>query len=175
LGSHSNFASSSRFGKKQLKIIINNLNESKIMASLNKVLLIGNLGSDPEVRTLPSGGKVATFNIATTESYKNKDGEKVENTEWHRIELWEGLAGIAEQYLKKGDSVYIEGRIRTEKYTDANGVEKLSFKIRGNSMQMLSRSNREGENRNSTAYTSANQAASSMVPHQVADGDDLPF
>ena len=98
------------------------------MASLNKVLLIGNLGSDPEVRTLPSGGKVATFSIATTESYKNKDGEKVENTEWHRIELWEGLAGIAEQYLKKGNSVYIEGRIRTEKYTDANGIEKTSFK-----------------------------------------------
>jgi single-strand DNA-binding protein len=145
------------------------------MASLNKVLLIGNLGSDPEVRTLPSGGKVATFNIATTESYKNKDGEKVENTEWHRIDLWEGLAGIAEQYLKKGDSVYIEGRIRTEKYTDAKGVEKFSFKIRGNSMQMLSRPNRDGENKNSAYYANANQAANAMVPHQVADGDDLPF
>jgi single-strand DNA-binding protein len=118
---------------------------------------------------------VATFNLATTESYKNKGGEKVENTEWHRIELWEGLAGIAEQYLKKGDSVYIEGRIRTEKYTDANGVEKFSFKIRGNSMQMLSRPHREGENKNSASYEAANQAANAMLPNQVADGDDLPF
>jgi single-strand DNA-binding protein len=145
------------------------------MASLNKVLLIGNLGSDPEVRTLPSGGKVVTFNMATTESYKNKDGKKIENTEWHRIELWEGLAGIAEQYLKKGDSVYIEGRIRTEKYTDANGIEKFSFKIRGNSMQMLSRPNRDGDNKNSTPYASTNQAANAMVPNQVVDSDDLPF
>ncbi len=145
------------------------------MASLNKVLLIGNLGSDPEVRTLPSGGKVATFSIATTESYKNKDGEKVENTEWHRIELWEGLAGIAEQYLKKGNSVYIEGPIRTEKYTDANGVEKTSFKIRGNSIQMLSQPNRDGENKTSASYSGANQPASYTVPNQVADGDGLPF
>ncbi|MCP9768067.1 single-stranded DNA-binding protein [Lacihabitans sp. LS3-19] len=143
------------------------------MASLNKVLLIGNLGSDPEIRTLPSGAKVASFNIATTESYKNKEGQKVESTEWHRIELWEGLAGIAEQYLKKGDSVYIEGRIKTEKYTDANGVEKFSFRIRGNSMQMLGKPNRDGENSNQKNYVAANQAAA--VPSQVADGDDLPF
>jgi single-strand DNA-binding protein len=107
------------------------------MASLNKVMLIGNLGSNPEIRTMPSGDKVANFNIATTEYYKNKNGEKVETTEWHRLELWEGLAGIAEQYLKKGDSVYIEGKIKSEKYTDANGVDKISYKIRVSTMQML--------------------------------------
>jgi single-strand DNA-binding protein len=141
--------------------------QKNIMASLNKVMLIGNLGSDPEVRTLPSGGKVASFNIATSESYKNKEGEKVESTEWHRIELWEGLAGIAEQYLHKGDSVYIEGRIKTEKYTDANGQEKFSFKIRGNSMQMLGK--REAENKTSQ---NSNVSAASPVP---VEEDGLPF
>jgi single-strand DNA-binding protein len=107
------------------------------MAALNKVLLIGNLGADPEVKTLPSGDKVATLRMATTETYKNKNGEKVEDTEWHRVEFWGGLAGIVEQYLKKGDSVYVEGRIRTEKYTDAQGIEKYSTKIRATQMQML--------------------------------------
>ncbi len=107
------------------------------MASLNKVMLIGNLGMDPEIRTISSGDKVAMLNMATTESYKNKNNEKVEETEWHRVEFWGPIVNVIEQYLKKGDSVYIEGRIRTEKYTDANGLEKYSMKIRGNSMQML--------------------------------------
>ncbi len=142
------------------------------MASLNKVLLIGNLGSDPEVRTLPSGGKVANFNIATTEAYKNKDGEKVESTEWHRIELWEGLAGVAEQYLKKGDSVYVEGRLKNEKYTDSNGVEKYSIKIRATTMQMLGGkpANRETDSRTNQATV----APANMAPVAV-DNDGLPF
>ena len=147
------------------------------MASLNKVLLIGNLGSDPEITTLPSGDKVAQFNIATTESYKNKLGERVEDTEWHRIELWGGLAGVAEQYLKKGDSVYIEGRIRTDKYTDSNGVEKFSFRIRGNSMQMLGKRS----DSSSAAPSAGNAPAANKgtnnppVPEQISDGDNLPF
>jgi single-strand DNA-binding protein len=130
------------------------------MASLNKVLLIGNLGSDPEIRTLPSGGKVASFSIATTESYKNKEGEKVEHTEWHRIELWEGLAAIAEQYLKKGDTIYVEGKLKTEKYTDANGLEKTAIKIRGNNFQMLGRRN---------APHTINET------HKIESEDGLPF
>ena len=109
------------------------------MAALNKVLLIGNLGADPEVKTLQSGDKVAIIRLATTESYKNKNGEKVEDTEWHRIEFWGGLAGVVEQYVSKGDSLYIEGKIKTDKYTDANNVEKYSTKIRATNMQMLSR------------------------------------
>ena len=109
------------------------------MAALNKVLLIGNLGADPEVKTLQSGDKVAVIRLATTESYKNKNGEKVEDTEWHRIEFWGGLAGVVEQYVSKGDSIYVEGRIKTDKYTDANNVEKYSTKIRATNMQMLSR------------------------------------
>lgn len=146
------------------------------MASLNKVLLIGNLGSDPEVRALPSGDKVAQFNIATSETYKNKNGEKVEDTEWHRIELWGNLAGIAEQYLKKGDSVYIEGRIRTEKYTDANGVERISFRIRGNSMQMLGKPRAEGESRiaNSENSSASNAGKNVEVP-TIQTTDNLPF
>ncbi|MFN8428660.1 MAG: single-stranded DNA-binding protein [Spirosomataceae bacterium] len=130
------------------------------MASLNKVLLIGNLGSDPEIRTLPSGGKVASFSIATTESYKNKEGEKVECTEWHRIELWEGLAAIAEQYLKKGDTVYVEGKLKTEKYTDANGLDKTAIKIRGNNFQMLGRRN---------VPNTINET------HKIESEDGLPF
>ena len=133
------------------------------MASLNKVMLIGNLGTNPEIRTLPSGVKVATFNIATSESFTNKNGEKVEQTEWHRIELWDNLAEIGEKFLQKGDSVYIEGKLRTEKYTDANGIEKFIVKIRGNSMQMLGRKSEKAEVKNANAE----------VPAAV--NDDLPF
>lgn len=109
------------------------------MAALNKVLLIGNLGSDPEAKTLPSGDKVVSIRLATTEVYKNKNGERMEDTEWHRVEFWGGLAGIVEQYVKKGDSLYVEGRIRSEKYTDANQIERFITKIRATSMQMLTR------------------------------------
>lgn len=140
------------------------------MASLNKVLLIGNLGQDPEIRTLPSGGKVANISIATTESYKNKEGQKVETTEWHRLELWEGLALIAEQYLKKGDSIYAEGKIKTEKYTDANGQEKYSMKIRVNTMQMLGKPNRD-----QSQSTNAVSEKPMMEPAIVEEGDGLPF
>ena len=114
------------------------------MAALNKVLLIGNLGADPEVKTLPSGDKVASIRLATTETYKNKNGERMEDTEWHRVEFWGGLAGIVEQYVKKGDSLYVEGRIRTEKYTDTNQVERYSTKVRATNMQMLSRKSQAG-------------------------------
>ena len=115
----------------------------KIMAALNKVLLIGNLGADPEVKVLPSGDKVVTIRLATTEIYKNKNGERMEDTVWHRIEFWGGLGAIVEQYVKKGDSLYVEGRIRTEKYTDSNQVERYSTKIRAANMQMLSRRPKE--------------------------------
>ena len=92
------------------------------MASLNKVLLIGNLGRDPEIRYLPSGDAVASLNIATTETWKDKSGEKQEKTEWHRVSMFGRLAEIAGEYLKKGSQVYIEGRIETRKYPDKDGV-----------------------------------------------------
>ena len=88
------------------------------MAGVNKAILVGNLGKDPEVRHLENGTPVASFPIATSESYKDKDGNRVEKTEWHNIVLWRGLAEVAEKYLKKGQTVYIEGKIRTRNYQD---------------------------------------------------------
>ena len=156
--------------------------------SVNKVILIGNLGSDPEVRYLESGSAVAKFSIATTESYNNKNGERVDQTEWHRIELWEGLAKVAEKYLKKGMQVYIEGRIRTDNWTDKEGQQKSGVTIRANSLTMLGSapgSNSGGDNSSNQGYSQpsqpkANQAprGSDPVPPSMAagsDDDDLPF
>jgi len=164
------------------------------MAGVNKVILLGRLGSDPEVRTLPSGGKVVNFSIATSENYTNKVGEKVEQTEWHRIEVWEGLANIAEQYLKKGDMAYIEGKIRTEKWTDQNGQERSTQKIRGTSMQLVGgkgNNNTVEDNDSSSGYSSpssnSNNNTSGYAPKSAPQptpppiemagngGDDLPF
>ena len=157
------------------------------MAGVNKVILVGNVGGDPEVRSLPSGAKVVQFSVATSESWTNKQGEKVEQTEWHRIELWENLATIAEQYVKKGDQVYIEGKIRTEKWTDKEGVEKSMVRIRGLSMQLLGSKGggNAGNNSNESApaaYNSAPKTAPLPAPAPAADlaasggeGDDLPF
>ena len=99
------------------------------MASVNKVILMGNLGRDPEVRYLPSGDPVANITIATSSRYKSKTGEMVEETEWHRVTFFGRLAEIASQYLKKGRPVYVEGRIKTRKYTDKDGVEKYATDI----------------------------------------------
>ncbi len=106
--------------------------------AVNKVILIGNLGKDPEVRYLDNQRAVANFSIATSETYTNRQGEKVTNTEWHNIELWDALAKVSEQYLKKGDSVYIEGQLKTEKWTTKDTNEPRSrVVIRARSMQML--------------------------------------
>lgn len=107
------------------------------MASVNKVILVGNLGRDPEIRYLPSGDAVANITIATSSKYKGKDGNMVEETEWHRVTFFGKLAEIAGQYLKKGRPVYVEGRIKTRKYTDKDGVEKFATDIIANEMQML--------------------------------------
>ncbi len=108
------------------------------MASVNKVILIGNLGRDPEVRTFPSGDRVANVTLATTETWKDKQtGERRELTEWHRITFRGGLVGVVEQYLRKGSQIYVEGSIRTRKYTDASGVEKYATDINANEMTML--------------------------------------
>jgi len=112
------------------------------MASVNKVILVGNLGRDPEIRYLPSGDPVANVTIATSSKYKSKTGEMVEETEWHRVTFFGKLAEIVGQYLKKGRSVYVEGRIKTRKYTDKDGVEKYATDIIANEMQMLG--SREG-------------------------------
>ncbi|EHP41440.1 single-stranded DNA-binding protein [Cupriavidus basilensis OR16] len=108
------------------------------MASINKVILVGNLGADPETRYLPSGDAVSNIRLATTDRYKDKtSGEMKEATEWHRIAFFGKLAEIAGQYLRKGSQVYIEGRIRTRKWTDQSGAEKYSTEIVAEQMQML--------------------------------------
>ena len=107
------------------------------MASVNKVILIGNLGRDPETRYTTGGDAICNLNIATSEQWKDKSGEKQERTEWHRVVLFGRQAEIAGEYLKKGRSVYIEGRLQTRKYTDKDGVEKYSTEIVGDRMQLI--------------------------------------
>ncbi len=107
------------------------------MASVNKVILVGNLGRDPEMRYLPSGEAVANLAVATTDKYKDKSGQMVEATEWHRVAFFGRTAEVCGQYLKKGSPVYVEGSIRSRKYTDKEGVERTAYEIRGDRMQML--------------------------------------
>jgi len=108
------------------------------MASVNKVIIVGNLGRDPETRYMPNGDAVTNIAVATSESWKDKNtGEKKELTEWHRITFYRKLAEIAGQYLKKGSSVYVEGRLQTRKWTDKEGVERFTTEIIADSMQML--------------------------------------
>lgn len=105
-------------------------------ASLNKVMIIGNLGRDPEVKTVGSV-MVANFSVATDEGYKDKSGQKVEKTEWHKVVLWRGLAEIAEKYLRKGSTVYVEGKLVTRSWEDQGGVTKYTTEIVGDRLQML--------------------------------------
>lgn len=108
------------------------------MASVNKVIIVGNLGKDPEVRYLPSGSALCSVSVATTRQWKDKtSGEKQQETEWHRITFFDRMAEIAGEYLKKGSAVYVEGRLKTRKFTDKDGVEKYSTEIVAAEMQLL--------------------------------------
>lgn len=151
-------------------------------AGVNKVILIGNLGKDPEVRHLDNGATVANFSIATTESYKDKNGQKVDQTEWHNIVLWRGLAEVAEKYLKKGDSVFIEGKLRTRSW-EKDGVTRYTTEVVGDQMTMLG-NKRGGSDDNNQDYTSNNNsgmgrsqqtASVSNTPDTDSEMDDLPF
>jgi len=112
--------------------------------SVNKVILVGNLGKDPELRYTPSGTAVCTFSLATTDRFKNKQGEQQERTEWHNIVVWAGLAEICGKYLTKGKQVYIEGRIQNRSYDDRDGNKRYITEIVANEMQMLSRAGEQG-------------------------------
>ena len=112
---------------------------------MNKTILIGNVGGTPEVRTLDSGTKVANFSLATNENYTKKDGTKIEQTEWHRLEVWGNLANVAETIIKKGDRICIEGKIRTEKWEDKEGNPKTSVKIRVERIELLGKRREEVE------------------------------
>ncbi len=141
------------------------------MASVNKVLIIGNLGKDPETRYMPSGDAMTSITVATTDTWKDKaTGEKKEQVEWHRITFFGKLAEIAGQYLKKGSQVYIEGSLRTRKYTDKDGVDKYATEIRADTMQMLG--SRGGEQQQSAAPVARQQAQSK--PLKSRDGERTP-
>ena len=149
------------------------------MASVNKVILIGNLGADPETRYLPSGDAVTNIRIATTDTWKDKNGEKQEHTEWHRIAFFGKTAEIAGEYLKKGSPVYVEGRIRTRKWQDKEGQERYSTEIVADRMQLLGG---RGGGAESMAREPAAAGASSAKPQQRKGGgafdemdDDIPF
>jgi single-strand DNA-binding protein len=122
----------------------NRLSKERDMASVNKAILLGNLGRDPETRYTTGGDAVTNLNIATSEQWKDKSGEKQERTEWHRVVLFGRQAEVAGEYLKKGRSVYIEGRLQTRKYTDKDGVEKYSTEIVADRMQLIGGSRDSG-------------------------------
>ncbi len=150
------------------------------MASVNKVIIVGNIGRDPETRYLPSGDAVTNISVATSDKYKDKaTGEMKENTEWHRIAFFGKLAEIAGQYLKKGSQVYVEGRLRTRKWTDQSGVEKYSTEILADSMQMLGGKSMGDSGSMSAPPEQGRERAVSNKPAPSASlgemDDDIPF
>ena len=164
------------------------------MASVNKVILVGNLGRDPETRYMPDGGAITNISIATTSTWKDKSGEKQEATEWHRISFFGKLAEIAGEYLKKGSQVYVEGRLRTRKWQDKDGVEKTTTEVIADEMKMLgARQGMGGEGggggggdyaKSSGGGSSGAPAGAAAKPAGAAKGgaakfddmdDDIPF
>jgi single-strand DNA-binding protein len=142
--------------------------------SVNRVILVGNLGKDPEVRHLDGGSTIAKFPLATSESYKDRTtGERVKQTEWHNIVLWRGLAEVAEKYLKKGNQVYIEGKLKTRSW-DSDGVKKYITEVVADNMVMMSSKSSNDNNDSGNSYESS--AASSDAMDNSSDPiDDLPF
>jgi single-strand DNA-binding protein len=143
------------------------------MSGINKVILVGNLGKDPEVRHLEGGAVVAKFPLATSETYKTKEGQRVDQTEWHNIVMWRGLAESAEKYLRKGSLVYIEGKIRTRSWDDKDGHKRYMTEIVADTMTMLS--SRKPEEH----HPGATQEQKPNVQEETSQGestqDDLPF
>lgn len=153
------------------------------MAGVNKVILVGNLGSDPEVKYLEGDNAVANVSLATTEAYKNKNGERVETTEWHDLEMWGAQAKIAEQYLKKGSQIYVDGKIKTDKWQDEQGQNRYRTKIRVLSFTMLGPKPEGAGSQNSPQQSTQQRPTSAAPPsapkaqEMVSDtgDDDLPF
>ena len=149
------------------------------MASVNKVILVGRLGKDPEIRSTPSGTSVAKFSIATDDRYTDKAGEKQERTEWHNIVAWGKLAEICGQYLRKGKLVYIEGSIRTDSWDDKEtGVKKYRTEIIANTMQMLDKKGDDeggGYSGGGGYRKPATAGASAPAGGQIEDDDEVPF
>lgn len=153
--------------------------------SVNKVILVGNVGKDPETRYLEGGTAVCSFSLATSETYRNRDGERVTNTEWHNVVLWRGLAEVAEKYVRKGSQLFIEGRIRTRSWDDRDGNKRYTTEIVGDNMQMLGkRGDDTGLQQNASGTTQASptqaspsqaspsQASPSQASHSQAEPGD---
>lgn len=148
------------------------------MSGINKVILVGHLGRDPEIRTFEAGTKRASFSLATTEYRKDKDGNRVELTEWHNIVCWRNLAEIAERYLSKGKLIYLEGRLRTRNWDDANGIKHYITEIEANTFTMLGSKNNEEstvtQTINKTEQTQPVPPEDKIEPEENFS-DDLPF
>jgi len=155
------------------------------MAGVNKAIVLGNLGADPEIRIVANGNeqlKIASISIATTERYKDKTGNLVDRTEWHRVKLFRGLADIAENYLKKGGQVYVEGKLRTNKYTDNNNIERYTTEIIADNITLLGKRDSDEVNHSTTNSNSNGPSYDTKQTNQdsysssdsMAD-DDLPF
>lgn len=152
------------------------------MASVNKVILIGNLGKDPELKYTPSGAAVTNFSIATTERWKDKEGNSQERTEWHNIVLWNRQAEIAKEYLSKGSPVYIEGRLQHRSYDDKEGNKRYITEVVGDRMQFLGRresgsaaSGQSGQSGSQESYAPAGGSGGAPSGSNGAPDDDLPF
>lgn len=141
------------------------------MASVNKVILIGNVGQDPDIRFTPSGDAVGNFSVATTDIWKDKEGKKQERTEWHRIVVYRKLAEIVEAYVKKGSSVYVAGHISSKKYTDKQGVDRVSFEIVAEELRLLDKK------QDGIAPAKEPEKANGFQPDANFDemADDIPF
>ncbi len=143
------------------------------MAGVNKVILIGNLGKDPDIVTFDNGVKKASFSLATSESFKNKEGNRVDQTEWHNIVLWRGLAEVAEKYLKKGNQIFLEGKIKTRMY-EQDGVKKYITEIFGDNMTMLGSKREAGDGGGEPV--NQEKVSSKIEDTEIeAPNDDLPF
>lgn len=140
------------------------------MSGINKAIIVGNLGQDPELKYLPNGDAVCNFTVATSESWKDRDGNQQERTEWHRIVAFRRLAEICGEYLKKGKQVYIEGRIQTRSWEDKDGVKRYTTEIVANQMQMLGRRDEE-----TGGEVTSPPPDESSVPPAKDDENDLPF
>ncbi len=145
------------------------------MAGINKVILLGNLGKDPEVRHLEGGATVANFPLATSEFYKDKSGNKVEQTEWHNIVLWRNQAEFAEKYLKKGNTILVEGKLRTRSWEDKDKNKRYTTEIVGENISIVNTANSRREEQTGTNQQVSASHADSTASTVSSTADDLPF
>lgn len=148
------------------------------MSGVNKVILIGNVGKDPEIRHMENGTSKATFPLATTETYRDREGQRMEQTEWHNIVLWRGLAELAEKYIRKGKQLYIEGKLRTRSWEDRDGNKRYTTEIIADNITLLGGLQRREDQQGGTTHSeSAYNAGTTTetVPPIEGPTDDLPF